>query len=161
MSKSSSIPISKQVPGLVESPIEAQFFDALWRASGSIGATRVVKDNTLAHRTILKRRHRDSRYRVVIVPQFYIDKYRVDFVVVVIDEEAKRCGKCGVAQMFVECDGHDFHEKTKEQAARDKTRDRALTSYMPGFHFTGSEIYRDALSCAWSCLEQLQKKARA
>lgn len=49
----------------------------------------------------------------------------------------------------IECDGHDFHEKTKEQAARDKARDRAITA--AGYsvmRFTGSEIWRDPFACA-------------
>lgn len=51
--------------------------------------------------------------------------------------------------LVIECDGHDFHEKTKEQAARDKVRDRYFAS--AGYHvlrFTGSEIWRDANACA-------------
>ncbi len=58
------------------------------------------------------------------------------------------CGKVrgGVA---IECDGHDFHEKTKEQAARDKKRDREiLAAGYPVMRFTGSEIFRDAVACA-------------
>lgn len=47
-------------------------------------------------------------------------------------------------RLIVELDGHDFHERTKEQAARDKSRDRAfvLAGWMV-LRFTGSEIYRD------------------
>lgn len=29
-------------------------------------------------------------------------------------------------QVVVECDGHEFHERTKAQAARDRERDRGL-----------------------------------
>lgn len=50
---------------------------------------------------------------------------------------------CPHVALAVECDGHDFHEKTKEQARRDKSRDRILISH--GIHtirFTGSEIFR-------------------
>lgn len=51
--------------------------------------------------------------------------------------------------IVIECDGHDFHEKTKEQASRDKRRDREiLTAGYPVLRFTGSEIYRDAIACA-------------
>lgn len=49
----------------------------------------------------------------------------------------------------VECDGHDFHERTKEQAARDRSRDRRLQEAgIRVFRFTGSELYRDPLGCA-------------
>ncbi len=51
--------------------------------------------------------------------------------------------------LIIECDGHDFHEKTKKQAARDKRRDRTLqSSGYKVFRFTGTEITRDSLSCA-------------
>lgn len=48
----------------------------------------------------------------------------------------------------VECDGHDFHEKTKEQAIRDKKRDRDfIAAGVPVLHFTGREIWRDPSRC--------------
>jgi hypothetical protein len=53
----------------------------------------------------------------------------------------------------VECDGHDFHERTPEQAQRDKARDRAVQAI--GVHvarFTGAEITRDLYQAAWSVL---------
>lgn len=52
-------------------------------------------------------------------------------------------------KVIVECDGHEFHERTKEQAAKDRARDRA--SVMGGydvFRFTGSELWRDPMGCA-------------
>ena len=45
-----------------------------------------------------------------IFPQHPIGKYRVDFLL--IDEDYD-------VQVVIECDGHDFHERTKEQAMRD------------------------------------------
>lgn len=45
----------------------------------------------------------------------------------------------------VECDGHEFHERTKEQAERDRSRDRAVQAMgWRIIRFTGSELYRDA-----------------
>ena len=52
-------------------------------------------------------------------------------------------------KMIVECDGHDFHEKTKEQARRDKGRDRNLQSLgFPVYRYTGSELYADVYRSA-------------
>lgn len=54
-----------------------------------------------------------------------------------------------VIDYAIECDGHDFHEKTKEQAKRDRQRERALIS--AGYkviRFTGSEIFEDPYYCA-------------
>lgn len=44
----------------------------------------------------------------------------------------------------IEFDGHDFHDRTKEQAQRDKSRDRLLTAkgWSP-VRFTGSEVWKD------------------
>ena len=50
--------------------------------------------------------------------------------------------------LVVEVDGHEFHERTKLQAARDRQRDRAMIA--EGFRvvrFTGQEVYR-AAECA-------------
>jgi very-short-patch-repair endonuclease len=44
--------------------------------------------------------------------------------------------------IVVEIDGHEFHERTKEQAKRDRMRDRLML--MDGYmvlRYTGSEIY--------------------
>lgn len=51
--------------------------------------------------------------------------------------------------IYVECDGHDFHEKTKAQARHDKMRDRFFVA--EGHivvRFTGSELYGNARQCA-------------
>lgn len=48
----------------------------------------------------------------------------------------------------VEIDGHDFHEKTKEQARRDKSRDRAMAKAgILVLRFTGAEVYADVKAC--------------
>ena len=78
----------------------------------------------------------------VIVPQADVLGHRVDFIVVLT-------GVMKFRPIIVECDGHDFHERTKEQAARDRSRDREFQS--AGnlvMRFTGSEIWNDALACA-------------
>lgn len=63
--------------------------------------------------------------------------------------------------ILVECDGHEFHEKTKEQAARDKSRDRDLQAAgFPVYRFTGSEIWRDPVACATQLVVVLQDWTR-
>lgn len=72
---------------------------------------------------------------LIITPQKKIGKYTVDFLVTADFSDD------GVV---IECDGHDFHEKTKEQAKHDKERDRYLTSLgLKILRYTGSEIYND------------------
>lgn len=96
-----------------------------------------------------------------IQPQAKVAGYKVDFLVYFLQGSHY----AGVA---VECDGHDFHEKTKEQASRDKARDRAiLAEGFPVVRFSGSDIYRDASNCVEQIkeiliaqLERLQLIAR-
>jgi len=50
-------------------------------------------------------------------------------------------------RVAVELDGHDFHERTKEQASKDRRRDRAFAaSGWDVLRFTGSDVYRDPLA---------------
>lgn len=77
--------------------------------------------------------------------QFQISSYRVDFIFCTEEQDGKPVGKA----LVVECDGHEFHERTKAQAAADRARDRALQELGHTiYRFTGSEIYRDPMKCA-------------
>lgn len=78
--------------------------------------------------------------------QIKIGPYRVDFL---LDYAPSR----GLPPLIVEVDGHDFHEKTKEQAQRDKARDRFLVgrNYRLA-RFTGSEVYADPIHVAHQAL---------
>lgn len=85
---------------------------------------------------------------IIIEPQSSIsigsDSYRLDFEVILNDQ------KVDIIHKFaIECDGYEFHEKTKEQASYDRKRERRLMS--DGYHvirFTGSEIYQSPTKCA-------------
>ena len=86
-------------------------------------------------------------------PQVKIGPYRVDLAVwdasIPLEVRDPRI-------MIVECDGHDFHEKTKEQARRDKQRDRFLQSRgYKVLRFTGSEIWADPAAIADEILGEL------
>lgn len=82
-------------------------------------------------------------------PQYSL--YRVDFSIstwVVKDD------KTLPFIVIVEVDGHNYHERTKEQAERDKKRDRFMTATDAKiFRFTGREIWRNAEACASEVLE--------
>ncbi len=113
-------------------------------------------------RPVLVCRPRDSdlhQFNVKIIVQHELSrenkkgKYRTDFLFEVFrDAEIKAENEQGfieiekmaeiVARIILEVDGHDFHEKTKEQAIRDKSRDRFMTKKgFPIFRFTGSEVF--------------------
>jgi very-short-patch-repair endonuclease len=85
---------------------------------------------------------------LIIWPQARIGSRRVDFLVT--GRDYRTDDKWRV--LLVECDGHNFHERTKEQAAKDRSKDRAATlAGYDCFRFTGSEIWRDP----WGCAEQI------
>lgn len=80
--------------------------------------------------------------------QVKIGEYRVDFLVAI------RTLELGTGYFAVELDGHDFHEKTKDQVARDKSRDRYLQSRgVAVFRFSGSEVWKDPAGCAGALLD--------
>lgn len=88
---------------------------------------------------------------LVISPQTQIGPYRVDFL---LARAQKFRDFENVIFRAIECDGHDYHERTKEQAAKDKARDRYLLRCgVTTMRFTGSEIYNNALSCGFEAIE--------
>lgn len=92
----------------------------------------------------------DGTKGVFLVPQVVVGKYRVDFVLGWLGKTERH--EC----LAVELDGHDWHEKTKQQAARDKARDRFLSAeFGKVVHFTGSEFFRDPQAVAVECMEML------
>lgn len=123
---------------LCGSPIEQEMLSALIWADFGFGPGRLfVWDHTMAERHPL-----DLEY-VTLAPQYPEGRYNIDVALFV------PCPTGGHLQFAIECDGHDFHEKTKEQARHDKARDRRLIAkgWIP-FRFTGSEIWADADGCA-------------
>lgn len=97
-------------------------------------------------------------------------RYRIDFVVsfttgvmdsqqdsVYAGKEEKIIYAVDEPMLGIEIDGHDFHEKTKEQARRDKERERFLVGNgWKILRFTGSEVFNDAASC----VSEVEKNAR-
>lgn len=98
---------------------------------------------------------------VVIHPQFDVGPYVVDFLLKI--SHGVRC-----EYVALECDGHDYHERTKEQAAYDRARDRYMTTKnVRVMRFTGSEIFHDVAGCAeqiadlcGTLYENLRKRGR-
>lgn len=65
-----------------------------------------------------------------------IGNYRCDFY---LEHKVKKTDK--LIKIVIECDGHEWHEKSKKQAAHDKKRDRYMV--LQGYtilRYTGSEI---------------------
>lgn len=81
-------------------------------------------------------------FGVCIWFQASVGKYVSDFIISYKSAEDTRF-------VSIECDGHEFHERTKEQATHDRKRDRIFQAEgLPVFRFTGREIVNDAARCA-------------
>lgn len=85
---------------------------------------------------------------LVVEAQVKVLDWPVDFLI------SSRSVMGGWSRLAIECDGHDFHERTKEQAKKDRSRDRRLQKAgLTVFRFTGSEIWGDPCACADQIIE--------
>jgi hypothetical protein len=61
----------------------------------------------------------------------------------------------------VECDGHQFHERTVDQASNDRRRDRVLqTLRIPVFRFTGTDVVRASEESAHEIVDYIDGRAQ-
>lgn len=59
-------------------------------------------------------------------------------------------------RLAVELDGHEWHERTRQQASSDRARDRhLLREGVPTIRFTGSDVHRDPRECAMEAVQTL------
>jgi len=78
--------------------------------------------------------------------QRQIGKYRVDFC---------------VGSAVIECDGFDYHDRTKEQATRDKQQERELMSLgFTVYRFSGTEIWADPEKCAKEVIKIIEGEGK-
>lgn len=133
--------IVQYLTGICESPIEIMLGASVLLAD----SRRRVHPNCPALQ--LARSDKIELYDVtwdrLLVPQFKWDSYRIDWLY-----------RAPPISIFVECDGRDFHERTKYQAARDRQKDRRIqqAGYIV-LRFTGSEIFKAPLDCAQQILD--------
>lgn len=107
-----------------------------------------------------------ARAEYQVQPQKVIGEFRVDFLItqeITPKPNEKPPANGDLARLetrlVVECDGHNYHEKTKEQASRDKARDRTLqTCGFRVFRFSGSDIWQDPMKCSDECLDFLMRE---
>jgi very-short-patch-repair endonuclease len=86
----------------------------------------------------------DEQLGVSAAPQHEVPTQRGNFVVDLLIKDRQT----GRPRLIVELDGHDFHEKTKEQVAADKSRERAIVrSGIRVMRFSGSEVFRNTRAC--------------
>lgn len=88
--------------------------------------------------------------------------YRVDFFIPVVYKNQGAGKNENEYKMFVvECDGHEFHQKTKEQVERDNQRMRDLQ--MAGYEiirFSGTELWHKSYHCAQEVLKIILSKCK-
>ena len=152
----------------LESPIEVMFFLALILIGRDEERYRIHcrwDEDNLPFDGRMNFTNEDESDILTIRPQHRFGEYRTDFFLEVesqlFDHETQRSATT-TKTLIVECDGHEFHEKTKEQAQRDKKRDRTLQSLgHPVFRYTGSEMFKDCFRCAREVLSQLQDEQSA
>lgn len=86
-----------------------------------------------------------GRADLIVRSQESCGPYTIDFAVIVPAEVGFQKEEIKIA---IECDGFYWHDRTKEQAERDKKRDRYLTihGWRP-MRFAESEIRRDPRAC--------------
>jgi len=93
------------------------------------------------------------------------NKYRADFLINLYRfrsslTEQDDMDLIKITEMIIEVDGHEFHEKTPQQASYDRRRDRELM--LAGYfvlRFTGSDVYNNPEQCVEEIELQLQKLA--
>lgn len=152
----------------VESPIEEAMLCALCTS-----AHEHVDNVRYKRRNFIFGDFNDQTDLLLIEPQAKLGEYRADFLLtytcMVPDPESERKLKDGTSiygvkdatfQLIVECDGHDFHDRTKEQASKDRKRDRDLKKLgFEVFRYTGSDIWKNPISCASESIKALMEKA--
>lgn len=94
-------------------------------------------------------------------PQYEIQtknkKYIVDFCV--FGDEFVNSFLKKDFQLIIECDGYDFHQKTKKQVDYDNQReyDLKMEKYEI-LRFSGSKIYNEPIKCANEILNYIREK---
>lgn len=127
------IATGEEIAAALPSPIESAYLLALLAVLDELGLPHGVSAPPGL------RIYATKPNSIRIFCQETIGAYTVDFLIL-----------AGRRQVIIECDGHAFHEKTKEQAANDAARTRELHEggrYIV-LRFTGSEIHHDARKCA-------------
>jgi hypothetical protein len=128
-----------------QSPIERAMFYALWIAAWDYedGIGIRVADNLIGGYG-----QGVHSFALEVAPQATVGPYRVDFLL------SHGSGAANRTPLVVECDGRDFHERTNEQASRDRARDRDLQARgYPVFRYMGADIWDDVVMHAHQALD--------
>ncbi|ALN73550.1 endonuclease domain-containing protein [Aureimonas sp. AU20] len=135
--------LEEQFEQYCESPIEVAFGVAFVMAARSAGVDVEIFPKSQANL------RSGSKAVFYITPQVDLLGYRADFVAGLYIANDKK-------MVVVECDGHAFHNITKETVSRDRRRDREMQAAgWRVLRFTGSDIHRSAFDCADEVMRNL------
>lgn len=151
----------------MSSPIEDQLRAALLRQQ----LPYWLVDGTGHSSTILDRVGDFANFTKWVTPSIWLDDDRHDLTIYlyrsvsVLSYRVDFLLEIGVRKLAIECDGHAFHDRTKQQAAYDRARDRELLEFgIATIRFTGSEIVHSPERCAgesFRCLLALPDTRKA
>lgn len=105
-----------------------------------------------------------ENWNFMVFPQAEVEHksktYRVDFMVSMEKYEDK-IQDVIQKDIVVECDGHEFHQKTKEQVKHDNEREMQIK--LAGYdvlRFSGTQIYENPMKCANDIIDYALTKIR-
>lgn len=101
-----------------------------------------------------------SYYRYSLIPQYEIEcgkkKYRVDFLFDTVENTMPDIEFKKDYKLVIECDGYDFHERTKQQVINDNERTLDLKTHgYDVIRFSGTQIYVDPMDCAMKTVKMI------
>lgn len=128
-----------------ESPIEKIFFIA-FEVTKELRSNEIPKDYL----------------DILTLPQYPISyenhEYYADFMIILENINDSRKS----VDLIIECDGHDFHERTKEQVKHDNERTLILKKHGEDvLRFSGSQIYNEPVKCANDVFDYILTKVKA
>lgn len=92
--------------------------------------------------------------RIIVGREVEVGQYSADFGV------TARCKGGNTSRIAIECDGHNFHERTPAQARHDRSRDRYFSELgIWPVRFTGDEIRASPQGCAIEALALAVKRS--
>jgi very-short-patch-repair endonuclease len=84
-----------------------------------------------------------------------VGSFTVDFLIVPDNHNLEQ------VKVAIELDGHEFHERTRDQVRKDKARERAIVQQgVTVLRFSGSEIVRNGRGCVEEVEKFLRKTMR-
>ena len=138
-----------------ESPIEELFATTMWARGCWAGLVELYDNAPLAN--LIDNIKQGYEVKNSFCAQVEVAGFRVDFVMV-----SPMSGQDEPLVIVIECDGHDFHEKNKEQVRRDKSRERKIVAAgCKVLRFSGSEIWRDPIGCVDAVLTLANREYNA